>query len=89
MIRRRYLLAAPLLAAAPGGVRAEEAFPTRTIEMIVPVAVAGASDVVGRILADAMIPLLGKPVVVENIAGAASSVGATAFEQRPADGYTI
>ncbi len=89
MIRRRDLLAVPLLAAAPGGVRAESAFPTRAVQMIVPVAVAGASDVVGRILADAMVPILGKPVVIENIAGAASSVGATAFEQRPADGYTI
>jgi tripartite-type tricarboxylate transporter receptor subunit TctC len=79
----------PLLAAAPGAARAEGSFPTRTIEMIVPVAVAGASDVVGRILADSMMPMLGKPVVIENIAGAASSVGATAFEQRPADGYTI
>src|SRR5258708_3716456 len=57
--------------------------------MIVPVAAAGASDIVARIMADAMTPLLGRPIVVENIAGAGSTLGANAFQQAPADGQTI
>src|SRR5258708_14703111 len=57
--------------------------------MIVPVAAAGASDIVARIMADAMTPLLGRPIVVENIAGAGSTLGANTFQQAPADGQTI
>lgn len=81
------LLAFPLFASTPA--RSQGRFPSRPIQMYVPVAVAGASDIVGRILADAMGSLLGKPVVIQNIAGAGSTIGAIAFERTPADGYSI
>jgi tripartite-type tricarboxylate transporter receptor subunit TctC len=85
---RRRLLAAPLLA-APFATRAQSLFGDRPIRMIVPVAVAGASDIVARIVADAMTPLLGRQIVAENIAGAGSTLGANTFQQAPADGQTI
>src|SRR4029453_2610335 len=91
-MRRRRLLAAPLLAApfsAPFAARAQSLFGDKPIRMIVPVAAAGASDIVARIMADAMTPLLGRPIVVENLAGAGSTLGANAFQQTPADGQTI
>src|SRR3979409_853157 len=87
-MHRRSLLAAPLLA-APVAVRAQSLFGDRPLRMIVTVAAAGASDIVARIMADAMTPLLGRPIVVENIAGAGSTLGANAFQQAPADGQTI
>lgn len=87
MLRRR-LLAAPFLA-APLAARGQSLFGDRPIRMIVPVAVAGASDIVARILADAITPLLGRQIVAENIAGAGSTLGANAFQQAPADGQTI
>lgn len=92
MIRRRSLFALPLFAfpwLVAGTARAQSAFPNRPIKMVVPVAVAGASDFVGRVLAGIMSQILGKPIVVENFAGAGSTVGATVFERTPADGYTI
>jgi len=85
---RRSLLAAPFLA-APFATGAQTLFGDRPIRMIVPVAVAGASDIVARILADAMMPLLGRQIVAENIAGAGSTLGANTFQQAPADGQTI
>ena len=91
-MRRRLLLAAPLLVtplAAPLAARAQSLFGERPIRMIVPVAVAGASDIVARIVADAMTPLLGRQIVVENIAGAGSTLGANTFQQAPADGQTL
>jgi tripartite-type tricarboxylate transporter receptor subunit TctC len=88
-MHRRHLLAAPLLAVAPLAARAQSLFGDRPIRMIVPVAVAGASDIVARILADAMTPMLGRQIVAENIAGAGSTLGANAFQQAPADGQTI
>ncbi|MDB5371712.1 MAG: Tripartite-type tricarboxylate transporter, receptor component TctC [Belnapia sp.] len=90
-LRRRRLLAAPLLAPAllATPVLAQDRFPSRPVRLIIPVAVAGVTDIVGRVLADAMSPLLGRPVVVENIAGAGSTVGAAAFQRAPADGHAI
>lgn len=61
----------------------------RPLRLIIPVGVAGVTDVVGRILAEAMGPLLGRVVVPENLAGAGSTVGAAAFHRAAADGNTL
>lgn len=87
MPTRRSLLATPLLTALPA--QAQEWTATRPIRLVIPVAVAGVTDIVGRIMADAMGPLLGRPVVPENIAGAGSTVGAQAFQRTAPDGHTI
>jgi tripartite-type tricarboxylate transporter receptor subunit TctC len=84
---RRSLLAAPFLAA--GAAMAQERFPNRPVRLIIPVGVAGVTDIVGRLLAEGMSPILGRPVVAENIAGAGSTVGAAAFQRAPADGHTL
>lgn len=95
MMRRRPLLAAPLFAApllaCPGirPARAQDRFPSRPIRMVIPVAVAGVTDIVGRTIADAMSPILGRPVVAENFAGAGGTLGATAFQRTPADGHSV
>jgi tripartite-type tricarboxylate transporter receptor subunit TctC len=88
MLSRRHLAALlPPLLAAPAW--AQDPYPNRPIKLIIPVGVAGATDIVGRLLAEAMTPLLGRPVVSENIAGAGSTIGAAAFLRQPADGYTL
>ncbi len=92
MLRRRSvisLLAAamsPLL--APAG-HAQEAFPTKTITLIVPAAAGGPTDTVARLVAESMGKTLGQSVVVENIAGAGGTVGMARVSKAPADGYTI
>ena len=73
-------------AAAPAGA---DDYPTRPIMMIVPLAVGGSTDVLGRIMAQAMSVKLGQPVVVENVSGAAGVVGVTRAERSAPDGYTI
>ncbi len=91
-MQRRALLAAAALAApfaAPRPGRSQDRFPNRPVRLVIPVGVAGATDIVGRILAEQMGLLLGRPVVVENIAGAGSTIGAAAFLRAPADGYTL
>ena len=61
----------------------------RPLRLIIPVGVAGVTDVVGRILAEAMGSLLGRTVVPENLAGAGSTVGAAAFHRAPNDGSAL
>ena len=87
MLGRRLLLAAPALLPLP--TLAQSGYPDRPIRMIIPVGVAGVTDLVGRILAEAMGQILGRPVIPENIVGAGSTVGAQAFQRTAADGYTL
>jgi tripartite-type tricarboxylate transporter receptor subunit TctC len=88
MLNRRALLAAaPLAMAAPA--LAQDRWPNRPIRLIIPVGVGGVTDIVGRIMAEALTPILGQPVVPENVLGAGSAIGAAAFARLPADGYAI
>lgn len=73
---------------APGGARAQ-AYPAKPVTMIIPFALGGSTDVVGRILAEGMRGPLGQPVFVENVTGGAGSVGVGRLAMAPPDGYTI
>jgi tripartite-type tricarboxylate transporter receptor subunit TctC len=65
-----------------------QAYPTRSIRLVIPFPPGGAFDAVGRPWADKMKPLVGS-VVVENIGGGGSSLGAAAVARAQPDGYTI
>jgi len=64
-------------------------FPSRPITMIVPLPVGSAFDVTARVLAERMQASLGQPVIVENVTGAAGSVGTGRVARAAPDGYTI
>jgi tripartite-type tricarboxylate transporter receptor subunit TctC len=88
MIRRRSLpafaaglLATPALAQAP--------WPSRQIRLVVPYPPGGASDIAGRLQAQALTEGLGVQVVVDNRAGAGGTIGTAHVAQSPPDGYTV
>jgi tripartite-type tricarboxylate transporter receptor subunit TctC len=67
-----------------------QTWPTaRPIKMIIPFPPGGAADVTGRLFADALARQLNQTFVVENVAGAAGNIGATAAARSTPDGYTI
>lgn len=72
-----------------GGVAGAEEYPTRAITMIVPFPAGGATDTLARFLAEKMRAILGQPVVIENIGGAAGTIGVTRAVRAAADGYTL
>lgn len=74
-------LAAPALA--------QSDFPNKPINLVVPFAAGGSTDLVGRIVAEAMGAQLGQTVLVVNQAGAGGVLGATAVADAAPDGYTI
>ena len=66
-----------------------QAFPNKPIKLIIPFAPGGTTDIVARIMAAKMTPLLGQPVIVENRGGAGGSIGAAEIAKAAPDGYTI
>ena len=64
-------------------------YPERPVRLIVPYAVGGATDVIGRVMARYLGEALGQSVVVENKPGAGGSTGSQFASKQPADGYTL
>src|SRR5205823_5694805 len=65
------------------------AYPTRPVTVIVPFAPGGATDVIGRIVAEYLSRALGQQFVIENVAGAGGTTGTTRAMRASPDGYTI
>lgn len=76
------------LAGAPLEARAQ-AYPSKTVRIIVPFPPGGGVDALGRIVQPGLQERLGQPVVVENKAGAAGVIGIEYTVNQPKDGYTI
>jgi tripartite-type tricarboxylate transporter receptor subunit TctC len=68
---------------------AAQTYPTRPVTMIVPFPAGGATDTLARFLGEHMRDLLGQPVVVENVGGAAGRIAVQKVVSSAADGYTL
>jgi len=89
-LARRRVLAAPAVAAlAALAPPALAAFPERPLRWIVGYAPGGATDLIARLLGQAMASSLGQPVVVENRPGAGSALAAEMVAKGPADGHVV
>ena len=64
-------------------------YPAKPVKLIVGFAPGGAADYVARSVGDALSRALGQPVIIENKAGAGSSIAAEAAAKAPPDGYTL
>jgi tripartite-type tricarboxylate transporter receptor subunit TctC len=76
-----FVLASPAAQAQP--------YPSRQITLIIPFAVGGSNDIVGRAIGKKLTEAWGQPVVVENRSGAGGIIGASAVAAAPPDGYTL
>lgn len=88
-MRRIALLAACWLATLGTAAMAQDAYPSRTLKVIVPFAAGGPTDLVARVLGEAMSQDLKQPVVVENRPGANGNVATEAVAKSDPDGYTL
>jgi hypothetical protein len=66
-----------------------QAYPTRPVRLIVPVAPAGASDITARLMGQWLSERLGQQFVIDNRPGANNIIGTEAVVRAPADGYTL
>src|SRR6476620_9034586 len=85
----RKLIAAAVLAAALAGTAQAQTFPSRQITLIVPFPPGGSTDTIARIMADRMRPILGQPVIIENVGGAGGSIAVGRLARAAPDSYTI
>jgi tripartite-type tricarboxylate transporter receptor subunit TctC len=84
---RRRLVAASLLLAT-GSVFAQ-AYPSKPITIVVPYAVGGTTDIVGRLVGTQIGNALGQPLVIDNKAGGGGNIGWGAVARSAPDGYTL
>lgn len=92
-IRNRFkfalgLIAVSAIAFTSPGIQAQS-WPDKPIKLIIPFAAGGTTDIIGRVLAQQMTPILGQNVIVENRGGAGGNIGAEVVAKSPADGYTL
>jgi tripartite-type tricarboxylate transporter receptor subunit TctC len=81
------MIGASGLVASPA--RAQNAYPTRPIKLVVGFAAGGQSDILGRKLAARLVPILGQPIVVENRVGATATLATAHVANAEPDGYTL
>jgi tripartite-type tricarboxylate transporter receptor subunit TctC len=88
MHRRHALAAAASLIAAPT-LRAQAAWPSQPVKLLVAFPAGGPTDITMRVLADNAAKLIGQPVVIENKPGAGGTLPAQQLQQSKPDGYTL
>jgi tripartite-type tricarboxylate transporter receptor subunit TctC len=85
---KRFFLIAIALALSCSFASADD-YPSRPITMVVPFAAGGPTDVIGRLMAQSMSLVLGQNVVVEDVTGAAGTIGVGRVAHALPDGYTL
>ena len=90
MLKRRSVVAGTVgwAIVGPQAVRAQT-WPSQTVKLVVPYAPGGASDALGRVVAEKMTALLGQQVIVENKAGGNTIIGMDAVAKARPDGNTL
>src|SRR4051812_38876283 len=92
-ITRRALSAAALAALATFTVSfptfAQSTYPDHPVKLVVPYPPGGATDVIGRIIAQRLSAGLGQQVVIDNRGGAGGNIGADIVAKAKPDGYTL
>src|ERR1043166_7135373 len=86
---RRFVVATALTLFAALADGHAQTYPSRPITIVVPFAPGGSTDVVARIMAERMRPLLGQPIIIENAGGAGGSIAVGRVARAAPDGYTI
>lgn len=85
----KYMLASAAVGLTLAGAASAQTYPERVVKLVVPYTPAGATDIIGRLLAEKLAEQLGQPFIVENRPGAAGMSGSDAVAKATPDGYTL
>ena len=87
MIRRSLLALAATLFTLPS--LAQDAWPSKPVRIVSPFPAGGTSDIMARMVAEALAKELGQPFIVDNVGGAGGTIGTLRASKTTPDGYTI
>src|SRR5438552_17170562 len=88
MTMTRLLLATAIVVALTGEALAQT-YPSRPVSLILPYPPGGPTDALARIVSERMRAALGQPVIIENVGGAAGTIGINRVARAAPDGYTL
>lgn len=88
-LNRLMVTSALLIGVSLSGVTLAQTFPQKTVTLVVPYPAGGATDVIGRMVAEKLPAVWNQPVVVTNRPGAGTTVAAESIARAPGDGYTL
>src|SRR5437868_3275640 len=80
---------AVMTTAVGASARADEAYPTRLVKIVVPFGPGGSTDTISRLVGRQLETATGQPFVIENKPGATGMIGTAQVKNAPADGYTV
>ena len=86
---RSWLFAVLIAVLGASAGRAEEPYPSHVVKIVLPVLPGSTTDIVARLIAGELSQNWGKPVIVENMPGAAMNLGAEYVARAAPDGYTL
>jgi tripartite-type tricarboxylate transporter receptor subunit TctC len=89
LTRRTVLVSLAFAGVAASSAASVEVYPSRQITVVVPFPAGGPTDTIARIVSDRMSTSLAQPIVIENVTGAAGTIGAGRVARATPDGYTI
>ena len=84
-----HLAAGAAALAAASSTASAQTYPSRPITIVVGLAAGGSTDVIARMMAQAMKSSLGQPVIVENVTGVGGTIAAGRVARAAPDGYTL
>lgn len=89
MVSKRWLAGLGLIGVLAAWPAKSDQYPSRVITIIVPYPAGGPTDLVGRLVANAMSKELGQQIIIENVSGASGTIGAARVARAAPDGYTL
>src|SRR5215831_7103444 len=89
--RRQFLHLAARAAALPvvSSIARAQAYPSRPVRLVVPIAPGGAGDIVARLMGQWLSERFGQQFIIDNRPGGGTNIGTEAVVRAPADGYTL
>jgi tripartite-type tricarboxylate transporter receptor subunit TctC len=89
MASKHWVTVAAILVSMVSGGAFAQSYPEKAVQLVVAYPPGGSTDITARILGKALNEKWGRPVIVENRAGASGMIGAQSVVRSPADGYTL